>query len=81
MFPNLTTLALLWVAGSLIFIPLMIIAVRLAVVPLLETISRPRAATIAGAAEERIVRLEQRVGQRSRELERMAAGGAPHTEP
>ena len=53
MFPNLTTLALLWVAGSLIFIPLMIIAVR----------------------------LEQRVGQLSRELERMAAGGAPHTGP
>lgn len=74
---NLTSLALVWLAGSLILLPLMILTVRLAVLPLIETISRPRA---AGAAEQRISRLEQKVGQLSHELERLAGARGQHTE-
>jgi hypothetical protein len=80
MIPNLTTFALIWVAGSLILLPLMILTVRLAVLPLVETITRARGGGGGGPAEARIARLEQRVGQLGRELERMTTSGSPDTE-
>jgi hypothetical protein len=69
---NLTTLALVWLGGSLILLPLMILTIRLALLPLIETITRPRTA----GSEERIARLEQKVGQLGRELERMSRAPA-----
>lgn len=74
---DLTTLALLWVAGSVILVPLLILAVRLAVVPLLETLGRPRT-PMGIAAEERLARLEESVARMARDLERLAnASAAP----
>ena len=56
MIPNLTTLATLWIGASLLLVPLMIAAVRLAVLPLIEAIARPRGAAVA---ETRLARLEE----------------------
>jgi hypothetical protein len=50
----------------------MILSVRFAVVPLLETLIRPRDAARAAQEEQRLARLEEKVGQLGRELERLS---------
>lgn len=70
MIPNVTTLALIWIGGSLLLLPLLIVTVRLAVIPLVEALTRPRH---AGAAESRLARLEESVGRMGQELEQLSA--------
>lgn len=73
---NLTTIALAWVAGSVVLLPLMIVTVRLAVIPLVESITRSRPGAESAAEAERLTRLEEKVGQLARELEQLLRGTA-----
>lgn len=69
---DLTTLALLWLGGSVVLLPLMILAIRFAVVPLVATILRPGGVGRAGPDSDRIASLEEKVGRLAHELDRLA---------
>lgn len=70
---DLTLIAAAWLAATMILTPLMILAVRFALIPLLQTIARPRGAGTRPSAEgDRLARLEERVGELSRQLEGLA---------
>lgn len=71
---SLTMIALVWLAGSAILLPLVIVTVRAAIIPLVETITRCRPATAASSEADRLARLEERVGQLGRELEQLTRG-------
>lgn len=73
---DLTTLALYWIGGSILILPLLIATVRLAIIPLIQALGRPARDAVA---ESRLARLEESVGHLSRELEQMAAGQARRT--
>lgn len=72
---DLTTIVVLWLGGSVILMPLMIVALRFAVIPLIETLLRPHAAAGAASDRERIARLEQRLTLLLAELERSGRTG------
>lgn len=72
---DLTSITLVWLAGSAILLPLMILAVRLAVIPLVEAIARPRRREGSSDDAERLSRLEERVGNLTRQLEQLTHGG------
>lgn len=69
---DLATLALLWLGGSIVLLPLMILAIRFAVVPLVATILRPAGASRASSDSARIASLEEKVGRLALELDRLA---------
>ena len=79
---HLTTIALVWLAGSLVLIPLMILAVRLAIIPLVDAIAGPARVRPGHAFDtDRLTRLEERMADLARELDRRgsreAAPGVP----
>ncbi|HEX6925966.1 MAG TPA: hypothetical protein VF167_11150 [Longimicrobiaceae bacterium] len=71
---HLPTLVLLWLAGSIILMPLSILVIRFAVIPLVTTLLHPS----DRGDSARIARLEEKVGRLSLELERLARTGS-HT--
>jgi hypothetical protein len=75
---DLTTLAIVWLASSIVLIPLLVVAVRFAVLPLLETVARVRNGTGAGdaAVEQRLARAEASLARMAREIERLAEASA-----
>lgn len=75
---DLTTIAIVWLAGSVILIPLLIMAVRFAIVPLLEVISRSRSglATSSPPDEARLSRIEEHLAQLARDIDRLTAVAA-----
>ena len=58
---NLTAIVILLLGGSVILMPLMIVALRFAVIPLIEVFLTPRDAAGRTSDRERIARLEQRL--------------------
>ena len=73
---DLTTIVLLWLGGSVILMPLMIVALRFAVIPLIDTLLRPRDTSTRISDRERITRLEERLARLLTELERSGRAGA-----
>lgn len=75
---DLTTLAIVWLTASIVLIPLLVLAIRFAVLPLLETVARLRnAATGTDATlERRLARAEADLARMAREVERLAEAGA-----
>ena len=76
---DLTTLAIVWITASIVLIPLLVLAVRFALLPLLETLARLRGGSVevdAGLAQ-RLANVEATLARVTRELERRAeASGA-----
>jgi hypothetical protein len=75
---DLTTLAIVWITASIILIPLLVLAVRFALLPLLETLARLRNGTSGADAtlEPRLARAEASLARMGRELERLAQASA-----
>ena len=75
---DLTTLAIVWLTASIVLIPLLVLAIRFAVLPLLETVARLRNAPIGTDAtlERRLARAEADLARMAREVERLAEAGA-----
>jgi hypothetical protein len=75
---DLTTLAIAWLTASIVLIPLLVLAIRFAVLPLLETVARLRNAPAGADAtlERRLARAEADLARMARELERLAESGA-----
>jgi hypothetical protein len=76
---NLTTIAIAWVAGSVILVPLLIAGVRFALVPLLDTLARYRAAPSTSGLDERLARIEAGIARLARERDDLGAGSAGRT--
>lgn len=73
---DLNTIVILWLGGSVVLMPLMIVALRFAVIPLIETILHPRDTAQRLSDRERIAQLEQRLAQIVAEMERYGRTGA-----
>ena len=75
---DLMTLAIVWLTASVVLIPLLVLAVRFALVPLLETLARVRAGALESEAtlEPRLARAEANLARMARELERLAEANA-----
>lgn len=72
---HLAAVAVLWLAGSVILMPMMIIALRFAVIPLIEVFLDRSETTGRKADRERIERLEQRLAQILTELRSSGRSG------
>lgn len=71
---NLNTIILAWLVSSAILFPLLILAVRLAVVPMIDALTRARShARPAIPDEERLIRIERALERLARDLERSTA--------
>lgn len=73
---DFNTIVILWLGGSVVLMPLMIVALRFAVIPLIEAILRPGETAARTSDRERIARLEQRLAQIVSEMERYGRTGA-----
>lgn len=76
---NLNIIIVAWLVASAILFPLTILAVRLAVVPLIDALSRARPnPRLATPDEERLLRIEHTIERLALDLERLTTHRAPN---
>ena len=78
---DLTTIASLWLGAALLMLPIIVLTIRLAVLPLLEFWLRARGDDLAGgsATATRLTALEEEISDLRAVLNRM--GGEDRTRP
>lgn len=70
---DLTSIAAIWMGGSVLLVPLAGLTARFGIMPLLDSVARLRAAGRAGEAPDtRLEALERRLAELARAVDRLA---------
>jgi hypothetical protein len=78
---DITTVVAIWMGGAILLVPLLALALRFGLPPVLEAVAELRRARVDRPAEERMARMEARLARLAEVVERLAAAERARVTP